>query len=471
LENKKISINKDTILELKRQLGLITGILVIVADMIGTGIFMTTGNILGMTNNALIVLILWAIGGLVAICGSLSYAELSTIWPDVGGEYVYLKKIFGFLPAFLTGWISLTVGFSAPVATSSLLLIQYLNKFLHIIYGNNAVPMFLDAIWVQKIFAIVIIIFFAIIHIIGVKKGSSLQNILTFIKIFLILLLIVFGLCAIDWNMTERLSAQYIPKSGVQELSIPLTGLALLMIMFAYSGWNCASYIAGEIKNPEKNLHRTLLIGTSVVMVIYLLLNIVYLMSVNGSDLMGKDEVGAIASSSLFGAGISGVFTLGITLILLSAVSVQMMVGPRVYYAMAKDKMIFQSLAKIHPTFETPYLAIIIQMVFAIIYVFTGTAMTLIIYMGFALNIFPVLAVIGLIYIRYSKPEITSSYKVPLFPVVPLIYIILTVAMMIAALLSWTTTSIFAIGIVIIGIPVFYIWESILKRLTKDTSK
>jgi basic amino acid/polyamine antiporter, APA family len=452
-------------LELKRQLGLITGILIIVADMIGTGIFMTTGNILGITNNALLVLILWGIGGIVAICGSLSYAELATIWPDVGGEYVYLKKIFGFLPAFLTGWISLTVGFSAPVATSSLLLIQYLNKFLHIINGNSSAPLFLDAIWAQKIFAVVIIIFFAIIHILGVKRGSSLQNFLTFIKIFLILLLIAFGLNAVDWTMIERLSAEYIPKSGIQEFNIPQTGLALLMIMFAYSGWNCASYIAGEIKNPEKNLHRTLLTGTFAVMVIYLLLNVVYLMSTNGTDLMGKDEVGAIAASNLFGPGVSGIFTLGIALILLSAVSVQMMVGPRVYYAMAKDRMIFQSLAKIHPGFGTPYLAIIIQMAFAIFYVFTGTAMTLIIYMGFALNIFPVLAVIGLIYIRYKKPELKSSYRVPLFPLIPLIYIILTIIMMIAALLSWTTTSIFAIGVVIVGIPVFYIWQFVVKRL------
>jgi basic amino acid/polyamine antiporter, APA family len=455
-------------LELKRQLGLITGIFIIVADMIGTGIFMTTGNILGMTNNALIVLILWGIGGIVAICGSLSYAELATIWPDVGGEYVYLKKIFGFLPAFLTGWISLTIGFSAPVATSSLLLTQYFNKFVHIIYGNNSALMFLDSIWVQKIFAVVIIIFFAIIHILGVKRGSSLQNFLTFIKILLVLLLIAFGLSAIDWTMIGRLSAQYIPNSGVQEFSIPQTGLALLMIMFAYSGWNCASYIAGEIKNPEKNLHRSLFIGTSAVMIIYLLLNVVYLMSTNGTDLMAKDEVGAIASSNLFGPGVSGIFTLGIALILLSAVSVQMMVGPRVYYAMAKDRMIFKSLATIHPTFETPYIAILIQMVLAIIYVFTGTAMTLIIYMGFALNIFPVLAVIGLIYIRYSKPELKSSYRVPLFPLVPLIYIILTVIMMIAALLSWTKTSIFAIGVVIIGIPVFYIWQFVAKRLKTD---
>jgi APA family basic amino acid/polyamine antiporter len=174
---------------------------------------------------------------------------------------------------------------------------------------------------------------------------------------------------------------------------------------------------------------------------------------------MGKDEVGAIAASNLFGTGIGGVFTLGIAVILLSAVSVQMMVGPRVYYAMAKDKMIFQSLARVHPRFETPSAAILIQMLLAILYVFTGSAMTLVIYMGFALNIFPVLAVIGLMYIRHARPDLKRSYRVPFYPVVPLVYISLTVTMMTAALLNWTKTSLFAIAVVIIGIPIFYIWQ------------
>ena len=140
-------------MELKRQLGLATGILVVVADMIGIGIFMTTGNILGMTHNALTVLVLWLIGGVVAITGALSYAELATTWPDVGGEYVYLKKIFGFLPAFLTGWVSLVVGFSAPVATGSLLLVQYVNKLLHNVAGSASAVMFLDGVLAQKVIA------------------------------------------------------------------------------------------------------------------------------------------------------------------------------------------------------------------------------------------------------------------------------------------------------------------------------
>jgi APA family basic amino acid/polyamine antiporter len=441
-----------------------TGILVIVADMIGTGIFMTTGNILGMTNSASLVLMLWGIGGLVAITGSLCYAELAAIWPDVGGEYVYLKNIYGLLPAFLTGWISLVVGFSAPVATSSLLLIQYINRFLHSLPGTDPFPAILDLVWVQKMFAAGLIIFFGSIHIIGVKRGSALQNLLTGIKILLIVFLIAFGLSMADWSMTDRLVAQYALKSGIQKINVPQTGLALLIIMFAYSGWNCTSYIAGEIINPENNLPRALMLGTLITMVLYLLLNVVFLISTNGTELMGKDEVGAIAASNLFGPGIGGVFTLGIAAILLSAVSVQMMVGPRVYYAMAKDKMIFQSLAGVHPRFGTPYVSILVQMLLAILYVFTGSAMTLVIYMGFALNIFPVLAVIGLMYIRHSRPDLKRSYRVPFYPIVPLVYISFTVTMMIAALLKWTTASFVAIAVVILGIPIFYVWQWFINK-------
>jgi APA family basic amino acid/polyamine antiporter len=455
---------KSIIMELKRQLGLMTGILVVVADMIGTGIFMTTGNILGMTKSAPAVLLLWGIGGLVAITGSLCYAELAAIWPDVGGEYVYLKHFYGKLPAFLTGWVSLVVGFSAPVATSSLLLIQYVNRFLHSISGNDPSPAMLDRLWVQKACAAGLILFFGSMHIIGVKRGSSLQNLLTVIKILLVVLLIAFGLSMADWSMADRLCAQYASTPGSQKLNVPQTGLALLIVMFAYSGWNCASYIAGEINNPGRNLPRALMLGTLLTAALYVLLNIVFLISADGNELMGKDEVGAIAALHLFGAGVSGIFTLGIAVVLLSTISVQMMAGPRVSYAMARDGMIFRSLAGVHPRLETPAMSILVQMLLAILYVFTGSAMTLVIYMGFALNIFPVLAVIGLMRLRRTRPEMARSYRVPFYPLVPLVYISLTVAMMTAALLNWTETSFFAIAVVIAGIPVFYLWQRLINK-------
>ncbi|HYA87712.1 MAG TPA: amino acid permease [Nitrospirota bacterium] len=451
-------------MELRRQLGLFTGIFVIVADMIGTGIFMTTGNVLGMTKSALLVLVLWGIGGLVATAGALCYAELATIWPEAGGEYVYLKNIFGPLPAFLTGWISLVVGFSAPVAVSSQLLVQYVNRFLHGISGASPSATLLDPPGIQKLFAACLIAFFGSLHMIGVKKGSSLQNLLTAIKILLVVSLICFGLSRVDWSMTGRLVARYESPSVAPHLDIPQTGLALLIIMYAYSGWNCTSYLAGEIQQPGKNLPRALLLGTLLTTILYALLNILFLISTEGAEIMGKDEVGAIAVSHLFGPGVGGIVTLGIAVILLSSVSAQMMVGPRVSYAMAKDKMIFRSLARVHRRFETPHVAILAQMVLAIFYVLSGSALVLVIYLGFALSLFPLLAVAGLLYIRHARPEVKGSFRVPCGPLVSLVYIVFTIAMMLAALVTWTKTSCCAIVVVLMGIPVFLVWERIARK-------
>ncbi|HRZ27245.1 MAG TPA: amino acid permease [Spirochaetota bacterium] len=452
-------------MDLKRQLGPVTGVLVIVADMIGTGIFMTTGNILGMTGNALLVLTLWCLGGLVAITGSLCYAELAAMWPDEGGEYQYLKMIFGYLPAFLTGWISLMVGFSAPVATGSILLVEYIDRFITFagVTDPNVVALFTGA--GQKGIAIGIIVFFTMMHIVGVRRGGYFQNGLTVLKIALVVSLIVLGFWAIDWSNAGRLTALYSPAAD--SLNLRLTGLALLMVMFAYSGWNSATYIAGEIRDPGRNLPRILLAGTLLTTVLYLLINVVYLMAADGPSIMGKDEVGAIVTSSLFSPGLAGFFTLFIVLILLSAVSVQMMVGPRVCYAMAQDGMIFRSLSAVNDRFGTPHRAILVQMFLAILYIVVGNAMTLIIYMGFALNIFPLLTVIGLVYMRIKRPDLARPFRVPWFPVIPAFYIAVSASMMIAALMNWTETSLFAIGVVLAGIPVYYLWRRFVSRDVK----
>ncbi len=441
-------------MELKRQLGLATATLIIIADVIGTGIFVTTGSVLGMTGNAFIVLLLWGAGGLVAITGALCYAELATMWPDDGGEYIYLKKTYGMLPSFLTGWISLVVGFTASVAIASLTLVWYLSEFCQVA--------FLADPWNQKFLAAGLILLFGIIHIIGVKQGSFLQNGLTVLKLVIVFSFIVFGFSFADWSQSDRLFAVYGKEGGK---TITDYGLVLLIIMFAYSGWNGASYIAGEIKKPEKNLPRAMFLGTLTITVLYILLNIVYIISTPGKDLVGKQAVGAIASANLFGTAGASLITLGIALILLSAVSVQMMIGPRVYYAMAKDRMIFHSLERVNQKFMTPDLAIIIQTCIAVSYVFIGknNIEALLVYMGFSLNIFPLMAVIGLMIMRKREPDMERPFRVPLYPVVPLVYIVLTFSMMVAALVNWTGTSLFACGIVGVGILVYFVWRIILK--------
>ena len=449
-------------MELKRQLGLFSAVLIIVADVIGTGIFVTTGSALGMTGSPMVVLALWAIGGLVAITGALCYAELATMWPDDGGEYVYLKKIYGLLPSFLTGWISLTVGFTASVAISSLTLVWYLNEFF-------AGTVLADPM-VQKLLAAGFVFFFGLIHILGVKRGSAVQNALTVLKLIIVFSLIIFGLACIDWNMAGRLTADY---TQGQSRGPGDYGIVLLIIMFAYSGWNATTYIAGEIKDPQKNLPRAMFLGTLLITVIYVLLNIVFIMSSSFSELTGSHAAASVAAGNLFGKGSSSLLTLGIAIVLISSVSVQMMVGPRVYYAMAKDGLIFSWLSRINPRFQTPDLAIIIQMAIAIIYVFVGksSAETLLMYIGFSLSIFPLMSVVGVIIMRLRAPEAFRPFKVPFFPVVPLIYIILTAGMMTASLLKWTKTSLTALAVVAAGVVVFIIWQALHKAKSRPAAK
>jgi basic amino acid/polyamine antiporter, APA family len=443
--------------ELKRQIGLMTAMMIIIADVIGTGIFMTTGEVLGMTGNALTVLVLFGVGGVIALTGSLCYAELATMWPEDGGEYVYLKKIYGTLPSFLSGWISLIIGFSLAASMSAITAVNYINKL-------TPDGIFTGA-WLPKFVAAGIIVLFSIIHMIGVQKGGLVQNILTIVKLLVVFLFIAMGFYFADWSAGNRLSDIYQAEGGT---SILKWGSSLIIIMYAYSGWNGTTYIAGEIRNPDKNLPRALFLGTLLITVIYLAMNVVYLMSAPGDMIMteGKYTIGALAAKNLFGPNIGPVFDACIVLILLSSVSVQMMIGPRVTYAMAKDRTIFGSLERVNKKFQTPDLAIIVQMAIAVFYVFIGfdAILKMLIYMGFALSIFPLMTVIGMVYTRIRKPDLVRPFKVPLFPVLPLIYIILMTGVIITTLIEKTVPSLFALGVVLVGVVIFFIRSKVVKK-------
>lgn len=454
-------------MELKRQIGLITAVMIIIADVIGTGIFTTSGQVLGMTGNALSVLILFALGGIIALTGSLCYAELATMWPEDGGEYIYLKKIYGPLPSFLTGWISLLIGFSLAAAMSSIMAVNYFNKLAAggIIVGE----------WLPKFVGAAIVILFGVIHIIGVQKGSFVQNVLTVIKLVVVFIFIASGLFFADWSESGRLVQEYHVEGGVSFLTY---GAALITIMYAYSGWNGTVYIAGEIKNPERNLPRALFFGTILIIVIYIGMNVVYLISSPGKEIISDTSyaIGAMAAKNLFGQSISPYVDLSIVIILLSSVSVQMMIGPRVAFAMAKDGAIFHSLEGVNSRFQTPVLAIVVQMVIAVIYVFIGFnyILSMLIYMGFALSIFPLMSVIGMVYLRYARPDINRPFKVPLFPLIPIIFILLTIVILVTTFILTTFyyqsynkfASLTALGVVSAGILVYYVWRKALVVLS-----
>jgi APA family basic amino acid/polyamine antiporter len=323
---------------------------------------------------------------------------------------------------------------------------------------------------IQKFLAAGLVFFFGLIHILGVRRGTVEQNALTLLKLLIVFSLIIFGVACIDWSLTGRLTADY---TRGQSKGIADYGLILLNIMFAYSGWNASAYIAGEIRDPQKNLPRAMFLGTLLITIIYIVLNVVFIMSSPFAELAGTHATAAVAAGNLFGKGSSSLLTLGIAIVLISSVSAQMMVGPRVYYAMAKDGIIFSWLARINPRFQTPDLAIMIQMIIAIIYVFVGmnNVNMLLGYIGFSLSIFPLMSVIGLIIMRLRAPEAFRPFRVPLFPIVPLVYIILTVGMMTASLLKWTKTSLTALAVLGVGVIIFFIWRAIHGAKLKALSK
>lgn len=448
-------------MELKRQLGLATATLTVIASMIGTGIFFTTGIVLGMTHNALTVLTLWGLGCMAALCGALCYVEFAAMWPYTGGEYVYLKMLFGRLPAFLTGWISLVVGFSAPAATGALAFVSYLNAYYRdylVSMGRNPVDL-LSGDWAQRGTAAAVVVLLSVLHMIGVQAGSRIQNALTVLKLTIVVTFILGGLALADWGHVSRLTASYEWTPPAAAGGLPTTALALLIITFSYTGWNAASYIAGEVKDPEKNLPKALLRGTLVTGVLYMMLNVVYLLASPGEALMGQEAIGAVTAGSLFPPAVVRFYTLGIALILLSSISVQMMIGPRVYFAMAQDRLMFQPLARVSPRFRTPVLSIALQMALTILYVLTGSAQTLLEYMGFALTIFPLLVVAGLIWQRKKQPHLQRPYRMRFYPWAPLLYIFLMASTALAGLMAWTRTTWFALGVTLLGIPIYYLWE------------
>ncbi len=448
LENQDIEKSKT----LKRQLGVWTAIFVVMASMIGSGIFGNTGIIQSAVQNSLMVLFLWFLGGIIALAGALSYAELATLMPRAGGEYVYLKHIFGPVPSFLTGWVSFIVAFAAPAASSALLSADYLDKALKLINVDG----FFSSFYGKKTLASILIVFFTFIHISEAKKSSRIQNFLTILKIGLILIFLIVGFYTIlnsNFNFKQNLSYETIQWKG--------TGLGLLFVMFAYSGWNGASYLAEEIKNPERNLPLSLIGGTFIVMILYILLNILYYWSTPYSELEGQEAIAAISSFHLFGEQIAFYFNLGFFILLLSSISATIMIGPRVYYAMARDNLFFKSASILHPKFHTPIVSFLIQAILAIFYIWTGTYEQILTYMGFALSIFPVLSVIGLIYLRIKKPYLKSPYQTPFFPIIPLIYVTSSIIMMMVSFIGRPVECSIAILSVLSGIPFYLIWAKL----------
>lgn len=449
--------------DLKREIGFFSAVILVVANMIGTGIFTTSGFIMKELGNPQTMLLCWFVGGIFALCGALCYGELGAMFPHAGGEYVFLRESFGKCMGFLSGWISLIVGFSAPIAAASIAFATYFFRFFSLpldpsmtfsILGVNII-----SISPLCIVAIGTIIIFSLIHFHSLRVGSSVQNVLTLFKLVVIFVFIVSGLL---WGhgSTSHFS-EALDMSAVFQDKF---AISLIFVSFAYSGWNAVAYLGAEIERPTRNIPLALFTGTLIVMSLYMLLNIVYVYALPVNEMSEVLEVGAKSAVFLFGDHISKYFSGAIAVGLLSVISAMIMTGPRVYYAMAKDEVFFDLFGKVNTSRNTPGYSIFLQAGIAILMVITASFDKLLLYIGFTLSLFAMLTVAGMIRLRIKKPAQTSNYKTFGYPLTPLLFIAGNLWIIYFCIRSRPVTVLFGLGTIVSGL-IFYVYFNNKRKL------
>lgn len=409
----------------KRQLGLVTATAIVVANMIGTGVFTTSGFLLGDLKSPWRVLAVWLVGGIMAALGALSYGALAKRIPESGGEYIFLSRTLHPAAGYVAGWISLLVGFSAPLAAAAFAFGEYSKPFL---FGCP-----------PQLAGSILLLLFACVHSIDVKRGAFIQNFAVFLKVLIIAGFIIFA--------TGRLNPQPVNVSG--DFPWALFGVSLVWVSFSYSGWNAAIYIAGEIKNPERNLPLSLILGTGVVTAIYLALNAVFVFSAPVETLAGKLEVGRIAATALGGEIWGDLVSAIVALVLISSVSSMIMAGPRVYAQMAADGYLPRWFIQ---SSGPPRTAIAFQFFLALLMLWSATFDSLLTYIGFTLGLSTAATVSGLIKLRLKEG---NSLKVPGWPVVPVIFILAVTAMTCFSILRRPKESLFGFATILVGLIVY----------------
>ncbi|MBN1944521.1 MAG: amino acid permease [Bradymonadales bacterium] len=386
-----------------RRLGLFTATMVVVASMIGTGVFTTTGLLLTEIGSSGGVLLAWLVGGVLALCGALSYGELAACICCNGGEYRFLSDIFHPSVGFVAGWVSLVVGFSAPIAASALAFGIYLQALV-----PGVPPIAAGA---------VLVVLLAALHASRVTLGAWVQNGFTAAKVGLILVFVVGAAIMLPGIPQGRVAAPG------PEIWSPGFAVGLIFVAFAYSGWNGAAYLSGEIRRPHRYLPLALGLGTILVMLLYLGLNTVFLVGTDPDQVTGSVEIGHLAAISLFGQSAGAVLSSFIALALVSSVSAMIMVGPRVYEAMGHDYRVLRFL-RLRPGSGGPVVSIALQAVLAILMLLTLSFDELLMYIGFTLSASAALTVAGVFVHRRRHPEVARPYRTWGYPVTPGLFIL-----------------------------------------------
>jgi APA family basic amino acid/polyamine antiporter len=446
---------------LERRLGPIDAAAVVVSNVIGSGILILPAIIAMMVPSPWAMLGVWATGGLLAFAGAMAYAELAALRPRAGGEYVYLREAFGPLLAFLTGWTSFVAGFSGAIAASAVGFAGYLGRFVPLAGDTTpivqlALPYHLLTLTIspQALIALTLIAILSAIHTFGLGPGRVVQNVLASFKL---IALIVFVIAGLAWGTG---SFAHFNATAASPVTPSAWLLALIPVMFSYAGWNAASYIAEEIRDPGRNVPLALGLGTVAVVLVYLLMNVVYLYALPVDVLIGlRVRVVDAAADALFGSFVGNIVTIVTMVIVTGSISAMVFAGPRVYYAMARDGVFLASAARVHPAWRTPAASIFAQAVWSGLLVISGTFEQLTNYTGFAIMLFSAIAVTSLFVLRQRYPNEPRPFRAWGYPVAPGLFAIISYAACANAIWRAPGPSAAGLGIIAVGIPIYFFFQ------------
>ena len=424
-----------------------SAVAVLVGSTIGSGIFRVPASVAGRITEPGPFLLAWAIGGAIVLCGALTYAELAAALPRSGGVFAYILEAFGPLPAFLFGWSTLAVIRASALGAISTIFAEYLGYFLP-----------LTATQVQYVAAGAIILV-GLFNYFGVNIAAVLVNLSTVVKYGALV-----ALAGLAFTIGEGTTANFAPVwgGGVQ---LSIMGTALISIMWTYDGWADLAYLGGEVKDPARNLPRALLLGTVAIIVIYLVVNLAYLYLVPLPQMAGSALIAATAAQRipLFGGGAGGVIAGVVMISTFSALLGSMMTGPRVFFAMADRGLFFTAIARVSPRYQSPSVAILLATGLGVVYVLLNDFQQLA--DKFILGIWPfyALAVAAVFVLRKKQPDLVRPYRTWGYPVVPLLFMGASIAIIVNALWTDPINTGITFGIILVGVPVYFIWRRVAR--------
>jgi APA family basic amino acid/polyamine antiporter len=448
-----------------RRLGLLDTTFLAIGAVVGSGIFMTPGLIAAGLPSPGLLLAVWVLGGLITLCGALSFAELGAMYPQAGGQYVYLREAYGSLAAFLFGWAFFGFIMCGGLAALAVAFAEFLGSFVPALSTGHVLlklPVFglAYSLSAGQIVAAVSILVLTLVNSFGIRSGAAIQNVLTVLRLGTVAGLVALGLFVGTKAGGANFHPLFTPGGSALGVLKALV-LALVAVYWTYDGWYAVNCTAGEVRAPEKTIPRGLTLGVLVIMAIYILVNLVYLLALPFDRIKGVGPIGQLAATSLFGPGAAAVFSALVMVTIFGCLNANVLFGPRVFYAMARDGHFFRFMGGLGRRSRVPDGALWGQAAWSAILCLSGKYESLYEFMVFALLLFFAATGLALFVLRRRAPEVPRPYKTWGYPVVPLIFIVMSLVVFVSIVASqplWKSG--IGLGLLALGLPIYLIWKS-----------